>query len=294
MSSNYYIETSTSSVTAWSTACIPFEPKDWLLVFRNQLKSAIARLSSVDGKILYAAYRSPISKPHVDVENLLIYNIGPDRLSNATKNGLVFKRFYQISRNCPIQLSSPALHQYEYMLVDDKSLPSEGQDTRPLASLSFELTASALNSCASVWYAAKMGSIALAQRCHMPRQWGIFITINGPSFSTVACSKIVKPLIDGITSALHCHDGSNIDYVSKQLGKNLGLRGDTLIRSLLEDGNNALFGRTNLLHPFRNNLQWSPKDDYCTYCSIKCLYGLPVKSLEINCRIFDINQHEAT
>jgi len=138
MSSNYHIETGTLSVTAWSTARIPFEPRDWLLVFRNQLRSAIARLSSVDGKILYAAYRSPINN-YVDVENLLIYNIGPAQMSNATKNGLVFKRFYQISRNCPIQLSSPALHQYEYLLVDDKSLSIEGQDYRPLASLSFEL-----------------------------------------------------------------------------------------------------------------------------------------------------------
>lgn len=169
MTSNYYIETAISSVTAWSTARIPFEPKGWLLEFRNQLRSAIARLSSVDGKILYAAYRSPIGG-YVDVENLLIYNVGPAHLASATKNGLIFKRSYQISRNCPIELSSPALHQYEYLLVDDKSLSIEGQDTRPLASLSFELTASALHSCASVWYAAKVGSIALAQRRHMTRQ----------------------------------------------------------------------------------------------------------------------------
>ena len=293
MSSNYHIETGISSVTAWSTARIPFEPRDWLLVFRKELQLAIARLSSVDGKILYAAYRSPINN-YVDVENLLIYNIGPAQMSNATKNGLVFKRFYQISRNCPIQLSSPALHQYEYLLVDDKSLPSEGQDNKLLASLSFELAASALHSCASVWYAAKMGNIALAQRCHIGKPWGISIAINGPSSPSIACSKIVKPLIDGITSALHCHDGSNIDYVSKQLGKNLGLGDDTLVRSLLEDGNHALFGTTNLLYPYRNNVQWNPKDDYCTYCSIKCLYGSPVKSLKITSQIFEITQHETT
>jgi len=293
MSPNYYIETSVSSVTAWSTAGIPFEPRDWLLVFRDQLKSAIAALSPVGGKILYAAYRSPISESHVDVENLLIYNIGPGQLSNATKNGLIFKRFYQISRNCPIELSSPALHQYEYLLVDDKSLSIEGQHKRLLASLSFRSTASALHSCASVWYTAKMGNTALTQKSHIAKPWGISIAIDGPS-STIACSRIVKPLIDGITSALHCHDGSNIDYISKQLGKNLGLDDDTLVKSLLEDSNHALFGRTNLLLPYRNSLQWNPKDDYCTYCSIECLYGLPLNSLGIIAQIFDMEQHEAT
>src|SRR5664280_223910 len=108
MSSNYYIETGTSSVTAWSTARIPFEPKGWLLEFRNHLRSAIAGLPSVYGRILYAAYRSPIGG-YVDVENLLIYNVGPAYLASATKDGLVFKRSYQISRDCPVQLSSPAL-----------------------------------------------------------------------------------------------------------------------------------------------------------------------------------------
>jgi hypothetical protein len=291
MSPNYYIETAISSVTAWSTARIPFEPKGWLLEFRNQLRSAIAGLPSVDGRTLYAAYRSPIVG-YVDVENLLIYNVGPAYLASATKNGLGFKRSYRASRVCPVELTSPALHQYEYVLADDRSLSIEGQESRLLASLSFELTASALHSCADVWYAAKMGSTTLTQRGHMAKQWGIFVTINGPFPSTIACSRIVKPLIDGITSALHCHDGSNIDYLSRQLGKNLGLSDDALIGTLLEDSSHALFGRTNLLYPYRNNVKWKPQDDYCTYCSIKRLYGLPLRNLKIDCRICDLSQHD--
>lgn len=292
MSSNYYIETAISSVTAWSTARIPFEPKGWLLEFRNQLRSAIPGLPSVDGRILYAAYRSPI-RGYVDVENLLIYNVGPAYLASTTKRGLVFKRAYQVSRDCPVELTSPALHQYEYVLADDRSLPIEEQESRPLASLSFELTASALHSCMGVWYAAKMGSTTLlAQRSPMAKQWGIFVTIHSSSSSTVVCSRIVKPLIDGITSALHCHDGSNIDYLSRQLGKNLGLSDDALIGTLLEDSSHALFGRTNLLYPYRNNVKWNPQDDYCTYCSIKRLYGLPLRNLKIDCRICDLRQHD--
>jgi len=291
MSSNYYIETAISSVAAWSTARIPFEPKGWLLEFRNQLRSAVAGLPSVDGRILYAAYRSPIGG-YVDVENLLIYNVGPAYLASATKDGLVFKRSYQASRDCPTELSSPALHQYEYVLIDDKSLSLEGQDGSLLASLSFELSAAALHSCAGVWYAAKMGSSTLAQRVHLGKRWGMFVTISGPSSSTIVCSRIVKPLIDGITSALHCHDGSNVDYLGRQLGKSLGLSDDAPIPSLLEDSSHALFGRTNLLYPYRNNVKWNPQDDYCTYCSMKRPYGLPLRSLKIDCRICDLSQHD--
>ena len=108
--SPYYIGANDSSVTAWSTKRIPFEPKDWLLVFQKQLKSNISELSPVDGRVLYAAYRSPI-RGYADVENLLIYNVLGDTSNAVTRNGLVFERFYEISRDCPAPLSSPALHQ---------------------------------------------------------------------------------------------------------------------------------------------------------------------------------------
>lgn len=63
MSSNYDIGVNDSSVTAWSTACIPYppyKPQDWRVDFRDDLREAIAGLPSQQGKVLSAAYRSPI------------------------------------------------------------------------------------------------------------------------------------------------------------------------------------------------------------------------------------------
>lgn len=293
--SPYYIGASDSSVTAWSTKRIPFGPKDWLLVLRKQLKSDISQLSPVDGKVHHAAYRSPIRR-YADVENLLIYNVLGDTSNAVTRNGLVFERFYEISQDCPAPLSSPALHQYEYSLVDHPPLSIEGQDSRLLASLSFEPTASALSSCAGVWYAVKTGSVALARRSYVAKPWGISLTIDAPSSPTITCSKILKHLLDGIASALHCHDDSNIDYLSEQLGKNPGLYDETSAKSLLMDCNHALFGTTNLLYRYRESsgVKWNPKDEYCTYCSIRSRYGLPAQGLKITARIFDMTQHEAT
>jgi hypothetical protein len=177
--------------------------------------------------------------------------------------------------------------------MDGKSLSVESQHTKPLASLSFELAARIPESPASVWYAANMGTITLMERSHIAKPWGISMAIRAPSSHPVACSTLVKPLIDGITSALHCHDSSDIDYFAERLAKNLGLRDDRSMKSLLEDSTNALFGRTNLLYRHGHNLQWNPKDDYCTYCSVKCQYGLSVKGLEITALVFDVAQHEA-
>jgi hypothetical protein len=289
---NYYIETGVSSVTAWSTAPIPFEPKGWLLAFRNDLRSAIGSLPSGGERVLSAAYRSS-SYRLADTDNLLVYNIGPAHLASTTRHGLVLRRLYEISRDCPVQLCSPASSQYEYSLVDSESLSIEGQDAGLLASLSFDLAASALSHPVAVWYAAKTGHVTLVQRSHVEKPWGISIAIHGPPSSSIACSTIVKPLIDGITSTLHCHDGSSIDFVAAHLSKNLRLKDDMLTRLLLEDDTHALFGRTNLLRPYRNNLKWYPKDDYYTYCLIRCLHDRPARGLHIDALVFDTSQHES-
>jgi len=292
MSVDYYIDSDASRVIAWSTACIPFGPRDpdWRLVFRNELKSAISGLSPVGAKALYAAYRSP-SMAYADVENLLVYNVLGDTCNAVTTNGLVFERFYQILRDSPVQLSSPARHQYEYALVDEPPLSIEGKDNRLLASLSFESTASALRSCAGVWHAVKTGTVTLARRSYVKKPWGISIIIDTPSSSTITCSKIVKHLMDGIASALHCHDGSDIDYLSEQLGKSPGLCDEVSARSLLMDCSDALFGTTNLLYRYRQSsgVKWNPKDEYCTYCSMRCRYGLVEKGLKVVARVFDVS-----
>jgi len=291
----YYVDQGPTNVTAWSTRRIPFGLKkpDWRVEFRDRLKSAISELSPVDGKLLHATYRSPITG-YADVENLLIYNVLGDTHNAVTRNGLVFERFCEMSRDSPVQLLSTARHQYEYALVDEPLWPVEGQDNRLLASLSFESTVSALGSCAGVWHAVKTGSVTLVRGNYVAKPWSISVTIDAPSSPTITCSKIVKHLMDGIASALHCHDGSDIDYLSEQLGKSPGLCDEASTRSLLLDSSHALFGATDLLYRYRQSsgVKWNPKDEYCTYCAIRCRYGLMEKGLKISALVFDTGQHE--
>ena len=130
------------------------------------------------------------------------------------------------------------------------------------------------------------------RRSYVAKPWGISITIDAPSSPGITCSKIVKHLMDGIASALHCHDGSDIDYLSEQLGKSPGLCDKESARSLLMDCSHALFGPTNLMYRYRQSsgVKWNPKDEYCTYCSMRCRYGQTAKDLRITARILDADQ----
>jgi hypothetical protein len=280
-------------VTAWSTACIPFEPTGWRLDFRNDLREAIARLPSQQGKVLSATYRSAV-REGADVENLLIYNVFNAKLSRAARDGLIFEHSDEVPPDCPTPLFSQALCQYEYRLVNDEPMSPEGQGGQVLASVWFELPARVPESPATVWYAAKMAGIVVTRGPYVNRPWGILISMRAPPSSKITCSNIVKPLIDGIASALHFHDGSDIDCLGERLGVSLGLRDGTLMKALLQDDTNTLFGETDLLCRHGENVQWNPRDECCTYCSMRCLHDLPGTRLEVAVRVFGMTGHEAT
>lgn len=290
VSPDYYIESDAAREVAWSTAPIPFEPRGWRLDFRRDLRLAVAKLPLQQRSSLSATYTSAVSEG-ADVENLLIYNVFNAEMSKATRDGLTFERIYGVPPDRPTSLSSQALCQYEYKLVDNEPAFSESAG-QVLASSQFELPARIPESPAAVWYAAKTAGLVAARGSYINRPWGILVSIRAPSSSHVTCSSIVKPLIDGIASALHFHDGSDIDCLGERLGMSLGLPDSTLVKALLQDDTNTLFGKTRLLCRHGDNVQWNPRDEYCTYCSMRCLHDSPGASLEITVRVLSIGQRE--
>lgn len=290
-----HIQSDASRVTAWSTDRIPleFEPEDWRRKLRDDLRRAIAGFPFGEGKALYAAYRFPFEE-RADVENLLIYNIFDDGLSKATRDRLVFERFYLAPRDCPVPLPAEGLRQYEYRLVDDKPSSLDGLAGRALASLRFDLPGRIPDSLASVWYAAKEASIHVAGGPHVKKPWGISLAMRAPSSSGITCSNTVKSLIDGITSALHCHDGSNIKELGDRVRSGLGLGDGKSFSGLLLDDTNAIFGKVKLLHCHGHGygVQWNPQDEYCVYCSLTCHYDPDSTRLEVDARVFDIDGRE--
>lgn len=285
-----HIQSDASRVTAWSTDRIPleFEPEDWRRKLRDDLRTAIAGFPFGEGKTLYAAYRFPFEE-RADVENLLIYNIFDDRLSQATRDRLVFERFYLAARDCPVPLPGGVLRQYDYRLVDDKPSSPHGPSGRALASLRFDMPGRVPESLASVWYAAKEASIDVVGRPHLKKPWGISLVMGAPSSSGITCSNTVKTLVDGITCALHCHDGSDIKELGDRVRSGLGLGDGKSLNGLLLDGTNAIFGKVKLLHCHgQHGVQWNPQDEYCVYCSLMCHYNPDSTRLEVGAQVFDM------
>jgi hypothetical protein len=76
-----------SGVDAWSTARLPSEPKGWLLELRNELRRSLRAMRATTSNVLYGEYAAP-EPAFVDLENVLLYNVGSGCYSHLTTKGL--------------------------------------------------------------------------------------------------------------------------------------------------------------------------------------------------------------
>lgn len=67
-------------------------------------------------------------------------------------------------------------------------------------------------------------------------------------------------MVDGFISALHTHDGSQLEVVAERLGARLDVPGEG-VAQLLSTNTAGVLGLRRLLLPFRDYVQWNPADD---------------------------------
>jgi hypothetical protein len=70
---------------------------------------------------------------------------------------------------------------------------------------------------------------------------------------------MIKVLVDGVVSALHRHDGSQLEVLAERLSGRLAVSADHVARLLTGDA--EVLGTRKLLWPYRNFVQWNPADD---------------------------------
>lgn len=75
-----------SWVEAWSSTRLPFEPSGVMRDLRDDLASAVARLSAGPTEALHALYASPV-EGSFDVENVLLYEVGPAAFRRSAAPG---------------------------------------------------------------------------------------------------------------------------------------------------------------------------------------------------------------
>lgn len=268
---NYYIkvpEDNTNSVELWSTKRLPFEPKGWLLEMRNSLRSAIESLRADDEGILHAIYHS--DKPgYCDVENILLYNVGTGAFKHLCRHGLIFERGDKMPSDPPPPLVKKARHHHCYSSIKREEINSLWKKEKILAKWS-KVTSPPVRADDKphvFWHVMKKGKVQVSNGHSVPQVYGVNIKIEAPVGTIINLASAVKPLLDGVISAFHVHDGSDISFVTERLAEYLGIR-SAIVADMLTDSRTSVLGKRNLVHKFGKGVQWNPADDNCMMCEI--------------------------
>ena len=234
MSEFYGLDVHRYRVHGWSMKRLPFEPLGWLEDYRGDLRQALRSMTPVPGMHLRAVYASP-DREFADVENVLLYNVGSGSYGHLTGSGIEVLR-----------TSSPdSNHHLDYRLTTDWGNEISGGTL--LARLSIDALPPERGKPGS-WWAATCDRVRIAGN-EAASEYTIPIRVRD-QLPTILSS--VKPLLDGLTSALHVHDGTHPAQVQAALAR----YGDPdLLWARLNDPATSILGRRTLVPtPPRRNL----------------------------------------
>jgi hypothetical protein len=99
-----------------------------------------------------------------------------------------------------------------------------------------------------------------------PSYYAVRIRLNGVQ---VALANIVKPLIDGLVSSLHCFANDIPELVVKRLSKATRMDPGDARRRLTDQRRAVLGPRKNLIWLTKNGIAFNPRDEDCVACVIE-------------------------
>lgn len=265
---NYYIRVANeSSVELWSTTRLPFEPKGWVREMRDELRCALWRMHPHTGFVLSAVYISP-EDGFFDIENVLLYNVGSSSMGHLCFNGLSFERLVDYPPECPVELDEEPRHYHRYGRTSTGLLATNSGNRVPIAWWD-DLKVPHLSSQTKphvLWTLLRKHNVVSIVDS-LRGEYELELTISVPQRTNVNVAGLVKPVLDGVVSAFHVHDGSKLAEVSERLSHLVGVP-EAAIEEQLMRGHRAIFGPTNLVHPRGQGVQWSPADHLCRKAAI--------------------------
>ena len=247
----FEIDCSASSVQFWSDVRLPFEPKGDARAARDALRCALHGLAPT-GELI-ANYRSVDLQP-CDVENVLIYNVGPSHFARLSAQRLRLDRSFDAPRVAPSgrQFS----HHHRYSAGGAQGAGWRRQ--RLVGERGFALPTSFRTS--TVWAAAR--AVAAAdEEASDSGHLALDVSFSIGASSRLRLPSSMKALLDGVVASFHRHDGSGdsealIGLLSRQVGSSSVLD----VHRLLHVGPDAL-GVRPLLRRLGKAIQWNPADD---------------------------------
>jgi len=263
------IAISDGAVDLWLDRRFPFEPKGDLLTFRTQVREAIRSLRCSPGSVLCATYSS-VDESVCDVENVLIYNIGPSVFADSSRRGLRLVRSWTAPSASP--LGRRYRHHHRYCFTDPPRRPTAPGATE----FSFALTSlSTSTKLHEVWWRATAASRSAV--IPITGRFSLHVEL-GASDRVHNVANIVKPLLDGIVCAMHAERQIDVEAVERLARATAW---DTVeIRKRLSAPPNPILGSRRLLNVYRDFVKWDPADDRCDDCTV-----LLTEASKLTCRV---------
>jgi hypothetical protein len=262
----FEITSGPGEVNAWSEVRLPFQPKGEMLEFRQRLGAAIRAMPPAGAGHLAATYTAADPDTLIDTENILFYNVGLGCFAAHTRGGLAFERVFAAPPVPPAPASWIPRHHHRYRVTPP---PADFEHWRRVH-------------IAARWRDVPLGPGPLA---HPERVWAALAHVDTPAEPDgpvryyairirlegveVAVANVVKPLIDGVVSSLHCFAGEIPGLVVERLSK-ATTTDPTDVRRRLTDQRRAVLGaRPNLIRLTKNGIAFNPRDEDCVACVIE-------------------------
>jgi len=251
-------------VEGWSTARLPFMPTDWRATFRQRLRDEVRQLGAAPGQVLHATLISPDTRTF-DAENVLLYNVDLGRLAAASRYGIRFERALASPPICPTSLRTipEYYHRYALASIDD----SFQHWTLGPALVRWRCalpTPAAARRWQTVWYALKCGDVEVHENAASlaGEEYGLRVTLRTPTPGVPRAIDLIKPLFDGVVTALHRHDGTAEAEVCARLAALLAVDPGE-ISLLLHEERGTVLGLRRLVFLYGAGMMANPQDDMC-------------------------------
>ena len=230
MDRRYLVRADDRLVELWSAARLQFEPKGWQVEMRADLRDALAAMAPRPDKVLHATYGAADTGEFVDVENVLLYNVGSRSIRPLMTTGIRFERAYTTPEP-PAELHDyAALHYQRYELTDRNAGFFGWQAGRRIASVS-GIKIAKVDKPGPVWAAVRAQGQPPERTADVPSRFVAHLSVSPPATRAAAPRSItdaIKPLVDGIISAFHAHHQTpDVDLISRLHDAGLGERSAT-------------------------------------------------------------------
>jgi hypothetical protein len=266
----FEITSDPGEVNAWSEVRLPFQPKGEMLEFRQRLDAAITAMPPAGPGHLVATYTAADPNTLIDTENVLFYNVGLGCFAAHTRSSLAFERVFAAPPDPPAAASWTPRQHHRYRATPP---PAEFEHWRPVHIAAqwrdVPLGPGALAHREMVW-AALAHIDTLAEPDRPVGYYGIRIRIEGVK---VAAANVVKPLIDGVASSLHCFAGEIPGLVVERLSSSTTTDPGEVRRRLTDQRRAVLGARPNLIRLTKNGIAFNPRDEDCVACIIEVAGG---------------------